>query len=211
LALGAVALLGYLLITFLANASLILPRGGILAYAITIFGQYLLLGFMLSALLPLYVSLAAAHPLFEYTKYRRMRVFYAIAAVIGLLALAAYIAVSGLMYLASYQYQLPAQAPLQLGTSTAPSSSEGGGFSFADLLTQSKVESTAASARIYGTNMGSYEGVCKDISVVDPVVCSASNKAYAIYAPLQAGGAYCTDSTGYSGVIDSAVSGSSCK
>jgi hypothetical protein len=213
LALFAVTLFGYLLITFLANTSLFLPRGGILAYVITVFGEYLLLGFMLSALVPLYTSLAAAHPLFEYTKYRLMRTLYAIAAFIGLLAFCAYIAFSGLSYLASsqYQYQLPAESPLQLGTSTAPVSGEGSGFSFADLLTQSKVESTAASARIYGTNMGSYDGVCKDISVVDPVFCSASNDAYVIYAPLQAGGAYCTDSTGFSGTIDSAVSGSSCK
>ena len=76
-----------------------------------------------------------------------------------------------------------------------------GGSVLNDDLIKSKVESTVASARIQGGRMGGYDGVCKDISVVDPVLCSGTPSAFAIYAPLSGGTFYCSDSTGFKGEI----------
>ena len=78
---------------------------------------------------------------------------------------------------------------------------EEGNTSPADVLLLSKVESTAASAKLYRGRMGFYDGVCKDITVVEPVVCKNTSEYFMIYAPLGSGGYYCTDSNNFSGEV----------
>ncbi len=65
---------------------------------------------------------------------------------------------------------------------------------FSDTVLQTKVKATAASAIIYGSRMGGYDGVCHDITVVAPVVCRQTPGAvFIIYAPLSDGTYFCED------------------
>lgn len=65
---------------------------------------------------------------------------------------------------------------------------------FSDTVLQTKVKATVASAIIYGSRMGGYDGVCRDITVVAPVVCRETPQAlFVIYAPLSDGTYSCED------------------
>ena len=68
--------------------------------------------------------------------------------------------------------------------------------SVADSILQTKVDSTVASARIYRKRMGTYDGVCRDITVVAPVACKETNEQFVIFVPLSNATEYCVDSTG---------------
>lgn len=57
----------------------------------------------------------------------------------------------------------------------------------------------SASALVYKSRIGSYEGLCGDIGVPDKFRCAESTDAYAIEADLSAGLFYCLDSTGFMG------------
>ena len=82
-----------------------------------------------------------------------------------------------------------------IGHSTVGSKVTTESLSFSDSILQTKVNATVASANIYASRMGSYEGVCKDISVVAPVVCKEVAGTFAIFVPLSDGTLYCVDST----------------
>jgi hypothetical protein len=77
-------------------------------------------------------------------------------------------------------------------------------LSSADSLLQAKVESTAASANLYVGRMDFYEGVCTDISVVEPVICTESKTGFAIFVRLSDGTFYCADRTGYRDILPQA-------
>lgn len=72
---------------------------------------------------------------------------------------------------------------------------------FNDSILQTKVEATVASANVHGGRMGSYDGVCSDIIIVAPVACSATTRAYAIFAPMSNGTYFCVDKSGFRGLI----------
>jgi hypothetical protein len=64
-----------------------------------------------------------------------------------------------------------------------------------DAVLQKKVDATAASGHIYRGRLGTYDGVCKDISVIPPVMCREATTGFAVYVPLSNGTQYCVDST----------------
>lgn len=92
-------------------------------------------------------------------------------------------------------------APIQWGTPSADEELTGGESAFTEVVVRSKVETTAASARLFGGRMGSYDGVCEDISVVPPVECAGDDTFFMIYAILPKEGWYCVDNTGFKGVV----------
>lgn len=57
----------------------------------------------------------------------------------------------------------------------------------------------SASAVVYQSRLGSYEGLCADIGVPKDFRCSDSEAAYAIEADLERGSFYCLDSSGFVG------------
>jgi hypothetical protein len=72
---------------------------------------------------------------------------------------------------------------------------------FDDSVLETKVEQTVVSANIQGGRMGSYDGVCKDITVVAPIRCHQEEFGYAIYAPMADGSYFCVDSSEFRGYI----------
>ena len=62
-----------------------------------------------------------------------------------------------------------------------------------DSILETKVRATVVSAKIQGGRMGSYDGVCKDITVVSPVKCRQTTAGFIIYAPLSNGAYFCED------------------
>ncbi len=68
-------------------------------------------------------------------------------------------------------------------------------------LVKTKVETTAASVKVYGGRLGTYDGACEDVSVVDPVICKEDGTAFVVFAPLSTGVVYCVDSTGTKGDV----------
>lgn len=75
-------------------------------------------------------------------------------------------------------------------------------MSVADSVLRSKVDVTAESAQYYDHTMGSYDGVCTGIAVVNPIKCSATAENYSIFTVLSTGDVYCTDSSGFKGILD---------
>jgi len=88
---------------------------------------------------------------------------------------------------------------------------KGESFNFTDTLAESKAVSTAVSADVYVKRMGFFDGVCKDISVVAPVICLQTTTSYVLFVPL-ASGYYCKDSVGFAGKVEKRpTSGDSCE
>lgn len=75
------------------------------------------------------------------------------------------------------------------------------GSNVSDRLVQSKVEATGASAHVFATRMGSYDGVCDDITVVDPVECQGDKTSFIVFAELSSGFYHCVDNSGFSGTV----------
>jgi hypothetical protein len=71
-----------------------------------------------------------------------------------------------------------------------------------ETLIISKIETTAASAKLYRGRMGFYDGVCEDITVVAPIVCKNSSDYFLMYAPLTPTSYYCADSNNFSGEVE---------
>ncbi len=76
-------------------------------------------------------------------------------------------------------------------------------LNFNDDVLQTKVKATVASAMIQGGRMGSYDGVCKDISVVAPVACKETEKSFMIYAPMSNGTYFCEDKKQQGSIVPS--------
>ncbi len=55
----------------------------------------------------------------------------------------------------------------------------------------------SASAVVYESRLGSYEGLCVDIGIPEKFHCAESTATYAIEAGLGRGSFYCIDSTGF--------------
>lgn len=85
-------------------------------------------------------------------------------------------------------------------------------FNIGDKLLQGKVESAAASAHLFERRMGSLEGVCNDIILVDPVECLGTNESFVIFAPVSDSKYYCVDAKGLRENLENRpVSGESCQ
>lgn len=76
-------------------------------------------------------------------------------------------------------------------------------LNFNDDVLQTKVKATVASAMIQGGRMGSYDGVCRDISVVAPVACKETEKSFMIYAPMSNGTYFCEDKKQQGSIVPS--------
>lgn len=87
------------------------------------------------------------------------------------------------------------------GVSTTATSTENENLTVTDRLIQTKVESTAVSANLFGGTMGSYDGVCGDISVLEPVECLQSSASFVVFAPVGSGAYYCVDSSEFRGTV----------
>jgi hypothetical protein len=71
-----------------------------------------------------------------------------------------------------------------------------------DTLMQAKVETTVTSGLIYYKRVSFVEGVCNDITVVAPVVCTETETSFAVFAPLSNGTYYCATIDGFRGNIE---------
>jgi hypothetical protein len=153
----------------------------------------------IGAFVKLYEARVAARPLFDRSSYNGLTWLLRIMAVLG-----AVVAIGLFLFfiqmVATFYDGLPQDEPIKWGEPTilkdAPE-----GFNFEDLVTKSNVETTAASATVYHGRMGSYEGVCQDISVVDPIQCRQNGESFMIFAPVSTGELYCIDNTSFSGTI----------
>jgi hypothetical protein len=83
----------------------------------------------------------------------------------------------------------------------APARTDTQSETFSDSVLEAKVETTMASVKLFGGRMGSYDGACKDITVVAPVVCRNSDRAYVVFVPLSIGQYYCVDASGFKGNV----------
>jgi len=157
-----------------------------------------LIGF--SILARMYLVRKQVRPLFEYSTYTGMKWLYRLLFLVGVgVTMSLIIFFNGIAYISSF----PALQQL-VNFEIAPSH-EGEDtrdrFNVGDVLARSRVETTAASAKIFGNRMiGDYTGACSDITVVEPVICRAINTSFVVYAPL-AEGYHCVDATGFSGTV----------
>lgn len=78
---------------------------------------------------------------------------------------------------------------------------KGDAATFDDSVLQTKVEQTVVSANIQGGRMGSYDGVCNDVTIVAPIRCQQAQSGYAIFAPMANGSYFCVDSTEFRGYV----------
>jgi hypothetical protein len=95
---------------------------------------------------------------------------------------------------------VPADEEIQWGEE-APAQGVTQSETFSDSVLEAKVETTMASVKLFGGRMGSYDGACDDITVVDPIVCRHSDRAYVVFAPLSIGQYYCVDAQGFKGNV----------
>jgi hypothetical protein len=96
----------------------------------------------------------------------------------------------------------------QQSTSTGEETTVEQNLSVNDKLIQGKVESTVVSAGLFVNRMGGFDGVCNDISVVEPVRCQMTKNSFVIFAPVSIGGYYCVDSKQQRGVVETIRAGS---
>lgn len=82
----------------------------------------------------------------------------------------------------------------------------------ADNLLKTKLHQRAASLDVNAGRFNSYEDVCQITSVEEPMRCRSSQAGYTVYAPLQNGGYYCIDNSGYAKEQDSPpLNGARCR
>ncbi len=95
------------------------------------------------------------------------------------------------------KFLLPTQTvsnePMKWGKDRVVEEKNDVGLSFGDDILETKVKATVASAMLQGGRMGSYDGVCKDITVVAPIRCRQTTAGFIIYVPLSNGTYYCED------------------
>lgn len=154
------------------------------------------------ALTALYAERAQAKPLFDYSLYRGIKWIYRLLFIIGLgIAAIAIVANNWFALFLNAQIMKDLEVLQQQELVNQDSEGERGGFNVGDFLIRSKVETTAASVKIFGAKMGDYNGSCDDVTVVAPIECRANSKSFAVFAPLSGGGAYCVDASGFSGAV----------
>jgi len=169
---------------------------------LALFVQMTFLVFGLAVATVLYEKRLASKPLFEQKSYTGLKWFYRLAASVGIFVPFMFFTIASILIFGDSFQGFSPQMQLNFNNPSLYENTEGG-LTFNDFLLQSNVKGTEASARIWGSTMGSYDGVCSDIAVVDPVVCQESGTSYVIYAPLSNGTYYCLDSSGFNGVIES--------
>lgn len=96
-----------------------------------------------------------------------------------------------------------ANEPLKWGKENVQDKEGDGELNFNDEVLQTKVKATVASAMIQGGRMGSYDGVCKDISVVPPVACKQTETSFMIYVPMSNGTYFCEDKKQQGSIVPS--------
>ena len=115
--------------------------------------------------------------------------------VVGIVLLLIALALGGLY--AGAKFLLPTQTisnePIQWGEDRVVEEKDIQALGAGDGILETKVKATVASAMLQGGRMGSYDGVCKDISVVAPVRCRQTTAGFIIYVPLSNGAYYCED------------------
>lgn len=64
-----------------------------------------------------------------------------------------------------------------------------------------KFDQYVATAKVFRSRNDTYQGVCGDIALPAGVRCTDTSTAFKIERMLDTGGAYCADSTGFSGPL----------
>lgn len=78
-----------------------------------------------------------------------------------------------------------------------------------DLSHQANMRAFQASAETYKRRLLDYSGMCSDIGINREVYrCNENTESYAIEVPLSTGEYYCVDSSGFAGVTENSVRGS---
>ena len=167
-------------------------------YVATTLLQMVLTAIGLGAFVTLYEARRKAKPLFDLTTYGALAWIYRLGSLLGVV-LTIIVSFAVGTYLSTFISQIQQDELLQWQEGTWEEDPEG--LNFSDFLMQQKVAATAASANMYGGRMGSYEGVCSDITIVDPIQCAETPETFAIFAPLSDGQYYCSDSTSFTGTI----------
>lgn len=75
------------------------------------------------------------------------------------------------------------------------------GLSVGDKVLQSKVKTTAVSAGLFGNRMNSLDGVCRDITVVSPILCQGTHTSFTIFTKMSSGDYFCIDGSDFEGII----------
>ncbi len=165
--------------------------------ALLIFVQLFFFGAYLAGLTYVYRTRAESKPLFDLSSYNSIGLFYWLCILIGL------VAACGIPYVAIKQdptlldhIPMPVQADFHFWDG-----GEDVTETIGDTILVSKVKSTAASANLYHNRMSFYDGVCDDISVVEPIQCKDGSAFFMIYVRLPDGTYYCSDSYGSEGVV----------
>lgn len=71
-----------------------------------------------------------------------------------------------------------------------------------DYRVRFRVDAAFTTGNIYYSKIRTYEGVCKDVTIEDPVRCQSTVETFVLDAPLSTGKVYCRDSNGFKGVLD---------
>lgn len=151
----------------------------------------------------LYEAAVVEKTLFDLSSYGRITWLYRLFFLVGLLILC----VSGYLHFKNVETtgnvfeSLPMMD--QIDTSwDFLGEGEDIGSRVSETLIISKVETTAASAKLYRGRMGFYDGVCDDITVVAPIVCKNTSEYFLIYSALTPTSYYCADSNNFSGEVE---------
>ncbi len=175
-----------------------LPVFAEVTYAVTMLLQMVLTAVSFGACVLLYESRRQTKPLFDLSAYTALTWVYRIGALVGVILIGGVIIVA-LASINTYITEKMGGLQGEFGGSAEIQD----GINFNDFLLQQKVAATAASAGLYVGKMGSYEGVCGDITVVEPIQCLETAETFAVFAALSNGQYYCSDSASFSGQVDS--------
>lgn len=74
-------------------------------------------------------------------------------------------------------------------------------LSLSDETKYAELQRLHASAGVYHTRLGFFDGVCEDIGATKPFVCNETEGAFAIAVSMKNGDMHCADSTGFIGEV----------
>lgn len=184
-------------VALVSAAFVLLPGGFVVASALNAFLQMLMLALVTSAVVCLYNNRAKAKPFFDANQYSVLRWVFRVLAMIGLLIpLIAFVA--GAFTVQSIVNELNIDNNFR----PAPKDQVDEQGLFNDFLVTTHVNTTYTSGLAYRNSMYSFEGVCSDIIVEDPVRCLNTDETFVVYAPDGQGAYYCRDNSNFKGTIN---------
>lgn len=146
------------------------------------------------------IQFISVRPVFDLYVYRHIKWLLRAILVCGVFAITLTAVGTGL-----YQ-QLVNDVQTMLGnasTSLVPQrqSEESSDLTLSDRVLKTQLISRKASARLYGSRLGSYDTVCRGITITKPIECLESDRSFVLQAPLSDGRYFCVDGNGFEGTI----------